>query len=76
LAPEDFEVHLRHRARPDVCAGAVLPLPPSVDEAREVCEWRAAIAYERNGSEPARRTRQTRLASPSLQARNKFSSTF
>lgn len=50
LAPEDFEAHLRHRSRPDVYAGAVLPLPPSVDEAREVCEWRAAIDWLRGRS--------------------------
>ncbi len=47
LAPEDFEAHLRHRSRPDVYAGAVLPLPPSVVEARELCEWRASVEWLR-----------------------------
>lgn len=50
LAPEDFEAHLRHRSRPDVYAGAALPLPPSAEEAREFCEWRAAIDWLRGRS--------------------------
>lgn len=47
LAPEDFQAHLRHRSDPEVYAGAALPLPPSREEAREVCEWRAAIEWLR-----------------------------
>ncbi|MFG3342693.1 GNAT family N-acetyltransferase [Glycomyces sp. NPDC048151] len=47
LVPEDFEEHLRHRSRPEVYSGAVLPLPPSAEEAREVCEWRAAVQWLR-----------------------------
>ncbi|SDD44691.1 GNAT family N-acetyltransferase [Glycomyces harbinensis] len=50
LAPDDFEAHLRHRSNPDVYAGAALPLPPSVDEAREFCEWRAAVDWLRGRS--------------------------
>jgi RimJ/RimL family protein N-acetyltransferase len=47
LVSDDFEAHLRHRSQPDVYAGAVLPLPPSAVEARELCEWRAAIEWLR-----------------------------
>ncbi|MDN3240353.1 GNAT family N-acetyltransferase [Glycomyces tritici] len=47
LMPEDYEAHLRHRSRPEVYSGAVLPLPPSRVEAREVCEWRAALEWLR-----------------------------
>lgn len=50
LVPEDFEAHLRHRSRPEVYCGAVLPLPPSAQEAREVCEWRAALEWLRGRS--------------------------
>lgn len=50
LMSDDFDAHLRHRSRPDVYAGAALPLPPSVAEAREVCEWRAAIDWLRGRS--------------------------
>jgi RimJ/RimL family protein N-acetyltransferase len=50
LVPGDFEAHLRHRSSPDVYAGAALPLPPSADEAREVCEWRAAVDWLRGRS--------------------------
>ncbi|MEU6861045.1 GNAT family N-acetyltransferase [Glycomyces sp. NPDC046736] len=50
LVPEDFEAHLRHRSSPDVFAGAALPLPPSAAEAREVCEWRAAVDWLRGHS--------------------------
>ncbi|MCC3762839.1 GNAT family N-acetyltransferase [Glycomyces sp. TRM65418] len=50
LAPEDFEAHLRHRSDPEVYAGAALPLPPSREEAREVCEWRAAVDWLRGRS--------------------------
>ncbi|WP_344489707.1 GNAT family N-acetyltransferase [Glycomyces endophyticus] len=50
LAPDDFESHLRHRSSPDVFAGAALPLPPSEAEAREVCEWRAAVDWLRGRS--------------------------
>ena len=45
LAPADFESHLRHRTSPDVYAGAALPLPPSVVEVAEVCQWRAAVEW-------------------------------
>jgi RimJ/RimL family protein N-acetyltransferase len=50
LTPDDFEAHLRHRSRPEVYSGAVLPLPPSPREAREVCEWRAAVEWLRGRS--------------------------
>jgi RimJ/RimL family protein N-acetyltransferase len=50
LAPDDYEEHLRHRSSPDVYAGAALPLPPSALEAREVCEWRAAVDWLRGRS--------------------------
>ncbi|WP_199038909.1 GNAT family N-acetyltransferase [Glycomyces salinus] len=45
LLPDDFEAHLRHRTSPDVYAGAALPLPPSVGEVAEMCEWRAALEW-------------------------------
>ncbi|THV32025.1 GNAT family N-acetyltransferase [Glycomyces paridis] len=50
LTPGDYEAHLRHRSSPDVYAGAALPLPPSAAEAREVCEWRAAVDWLRGRS--------------------------
>lgn len=50
LTPDDFDAHLRHRSLPEVYSGAVLPLPPSAGEAREVCEWRAAVAWLRGRS--------------------------
>lgn len=50
LTPDDYEAHLRHRSRPEVYSGSVLPLPPSAAEAREVCEWRAAVAWLRGRS--------------------------
>ncbi|PRY58858.1 GNAT family N-acetyltransferase [Glycomyces artemisiae] len=50
LGAGDFEAHLRHRSSPDVYAGAALPLPPSAEEAREVCEWRAAVDWLRGRS--------------------------
>ncbi|WP_051704022.1 GNAT family N-acetyltransferase [Glycomyces sp. NRRL B-16210] len=50
LVPGDFEAHLRHRSSPDVYAGAALPLPPSAQEAREICEWRAAVDWLRGRS--------------------------
>ncbi|MDA1358564.1 GNAT family N-acetyltransferase [Glycomyces luteolus] len=50
LTPDDYEAHLRHRSRPEVYSGAVLPLPPSELEAREVCEWRAAVEWLRGRS--------------------------
>ncbi|MCD0446735.1 GNAT family N-acetyltransferase [Glycomyces sp. A-F 0318] len=50
LRSDDFEAHLRHRSSPDVYAGAALPLPPSVDEARDFCEWRAAVDWLRGRS--------------------------
>ncbi|RRR97646.1 GNAT family N-acetyltransferase [Glycomyces terrestris] len=50
LAPGDYEAHLRHRSSPDVYAGAALPLPPSPAEAREMCEWRAAVDWLRGRS--------------------------
>ncbi|SDL01649.1 Protein N-acetyltransferase, RimJ/RimL family [Glycomyces sambucus] len=50
LVPGDFAAHLRHRSSPDVYAGAALPLPPSAAEAREVCEWRAAVDWLRGRS--------------------------
>ncbi len=45
LRPDDFEAHLRHRTSPDVYSGAALPLPPSVGEVVEMCEWRAAVDW-------------------------------
>lgn len=47
LRPGDFETHLRHRTSPDVYSGAALPLPPSVGEVAEVCEWRASLDWLR-----------------------------
>ncbi|GAB3219837.1 hypothetical protein GCM10027447_03420 [Glycomyces halotolerans] len=47
LRPEDTEAHLRHRTSPDVYAGAALPLPPSVGEVTDMCEWRAAVDWLR-----------------------------
>lgn len=45
LVPADFEAHLRHRSSPDVYAGAALQLPPSAEEVREICEWRAPLDW-------------------------------